>query len=149
MLEEIVHNLDYCDILVLGEELREGLETLQLPHSALLGKHLDYTNSTSGMSIYGKENNTENTQILHPACVIPTYNLNSLVCVMQVWIPWFTMLRSSDRYAIRTCRTMQQQERSEWPAPNSTGDTPATHLHSRSETRYQNGGVKLTHYLTE
>ncbi|XP_060753661.1 calsyntenin-2, partial [Neoarius graeffei] len=53
MLEEIVHNLDYCDILVLGEELREGFETLQLPHSALLGKHLDYTNSTSGMSIYG------------------------------------------------------------------------------------------------
>uniref|UniRef100_A0A3B1K661 Calsyntenin-2 n=1 Tax=Astyanax mexicanus TaxID=7994 RepID=A0A3B1K661_ASTMX len=55
VLEEMVHNLDYCDILVLGEELKGGLESLQLPRSALLGKHLDYTNSTTGMSIYGTE----------------------------------------------------------------------------------------------
>ena len=53
MLEEIIHNLDYCDILVLGEELRPEQESLQLQRSALLGKHLDATNSTSGMSIYG------------------------------------------------------------------------------------------------
>ncbi|XP_034166603.2 calsyntenin-2 isoform X1 [Pangasianodon hypophthalmus] len=64
MLEEIVHNLDYCDILVLGEELREGLETLQLPHSALLGKHLDYTNSTSGMSIYGVDSMVHYAQVI-------------------------------------------------------------------------------------
>lgn len=113
MLEEIVHNLDYCDILVLGEELREGFETLQLPHSALLGKHLDYTNSTSGMSIYGKEN-IEITQMLHTARVITTYNLKScLVSVVQVWTPWFTMRRPSDRCATRICRTMHQQECSE------------------------------------
>uniref|UniRef100_A0A3B1J3J9 Calsyntenin-2 n=1 Tax=Astyanax mexicanus TaxID=7994 RepID=A0A3B1J3J9_ASTMX len=49
VLEEMVHNLDYCDILVLGEELKGGLESLQLPRSALLGKHLDYTNSTTGV----------------------------------------------------------------------------------------------------
>ena len=53
-------------ILVLGAEQ----ESLQLPHSALLGKHLDATNSTSGMSIYGrliKTNSTHNhTQIYHP-----------------------------------------------------------------------------------
>ncbi|XP_055767745.1 calsyntenin-2-like [Salvelinus fontinalis] len=52
--EEIIHNLDYCDILVLGEELRPEQESLQLQRSTLLGKHLDANNSTSGMSIYGK-----------------------------------------------------------------------------------------------
>ncbi|XP_061683642.1 calsyntenin-2-like isoform X2 [Syngnathoides biaculeatus] len=53
LLEEVIHNLDYCDILVLGEELRPDQESLQLPRRILLGKHLDATNSTSGMSIYG------------------------------------------------------------------------------------------------
>ncbi|XP_077422320.1 calsyntenin-2-like [Vanacampus margaritifer] len=53
ILEEIIHNLDYCDILVLGEELRPDQESLQLQRSILLGKHLDATNSTSGMSVYG------------------------------------------------------------------------------------------------
>ena len=54
VLEEIIHNLDYCDILVLGEELRPEAESLQLDRSSLLGMHLDATNSTSGMSIYGR-----------------------------------------------------------------------------------------------
>ncbi|XP_048836924.1 calsyntenin-2 isoform X2 [Brienomyrus brachyistius] len=53
VLEEIIHNLDYCDLLVIGEELQTEVESLQLPHAALLGKHLDATNSTSGISIYG------------------------------------------------------------------------------------------------
>ncbi|XP_016317769.1 calsyntenin-2-like [Sinocyclocheilus anshuiensis] len=52
-LKEIAHNLDYCDIMVLGEGLRAGLESLELHHSALLGKHLQYVNSSTGMSIYG------------------------------------------------------------------------------------------------
>lgn len=55
VLEEIIHNLDYCDILVLGAELNPKQESLQLQLSALLGKHLDATNSTSGMSIYGRQ----------------------------------------------------------------------------------------------
>ena len=54
VLEEIIHNLDYCDVLVLGEELRTEQESLQLHRSSLLGKHLDATNSSSGMSIYGR-----------------------------------------------------------------------------------------------
>lgn len=54
VLEEIIHNLDYCDVLVLGEELSPGQESLELQRSELLGKHLDATNSTSGMSIYGR-----------------------------------------------------------------------------------------------
>lgn len=51
---EVMHNLDYCDILVIGEELNPDRESLEIHHSALLGKHLDATNSTSGISIYGR-----------------------------------------------------------------------------------------------
>lgn len=50
---EVMHNLDYCDVLVIGEELEPERESLELQHSVLLGKHLDATNSTSGISIYG------------------------------------------------------------------------------------------------
>lgn len=49
-----MHNLDYCDVLVIGEELNPDRESLEIHHSALLGKHLDATNSTSGISIYGR-----------------------------------------------------------------------------------------------
>lgn len=52
---EVMHNLDYCDVLVIGEELNPERESLEIHHSALLGKHLDATNSTSGISIYGKQ----------------------------------------------------------------------------------------------
>jgi len=51
---EVMHNLDYCDVLVIGEELNPEKESLEIHHSALLGKHLDATNSTSGISIYGR-----------------------------------------------------------------------------------------------
>uniref|UniRef100_A0A4W5PNU2 Calsyntenin C-terminal domain-containing protein n=1 Tax=Hucho hucho TaxID=62062 RepID=A0A4W5PNU2_9TELE len=62
--EEIIHNLDYCDILVLGEELRPEHESLQLQRSTLLGKHLDATNSTSGMSIYGVDSMSNYEQVI-------------------------------------------------------------------------------------
>ncbi|XP_077963404.1 calsyntenin-2 [Gasterosteus aculeatus] len=62
--EEIIHNLDYCDILVLGEELRPEQESLQLKRSALLGKHLDATNSTSGMSVYGVDSMSNYEQVI-------------------------------------------------------------------------------------
>uniref|UniRef100_A0A673A6C4 Calsyntenin-2 n=1 Tax=Sphaeramia orbicularis TaxID=375764 RepID=A0A673A6C4_9TELE len=64
LLEEIIHNLDYCDILVLGEELRPDQESLQLQRSALLGKHLDATNSTSGMSVYGVDSMSNYEQVI-------------------------------------------------------------------------------------
>lgn len=51
---ELMHNLDYCDVLVIGEELDPESESLDIQHSSLLGKHLDATNSTSGISIYGR-----------------------------------------------------------------------------------------------
>lgn len=49
-----MHNLDYCDVLVIGEELNPDRESLEVHHSALVGKHLDATNSSSGISIYGR-----------------------------------------------------------------------------------------------
>lgn len=52
---EVMHNLDYCDVLVIGDELNSETESLEIHHSALLGKHLDATNSTSGISIYGED----------------------------------------------------------------------------------------------
>ncbi|XP_076591911.1 calsyntenin-2-like [Chaetodon auriga] len=64
VMEEIIHNLDYCDVLVLGEELRLEQESLQLQRSALLGKHLDATNSTSGMSIYGVDSMSNYEQVI-------------------------------------------------------------------------------------
>ncbi|RXN13083.1 calsyntenin-1 isoform X4 [Labeo rohita] len=63
-LKEIAHNLDYCDIMVLGEELRVGLESLELHHSALLGKHLEYANSSTGMSIYGVDSISHYTEVI-------------------------------------------------------------------------------------
>ncbi|RVE64384.1 hypothetical protein OJAV_G00125320 [Oryzias javanicus] len=64
VLEEIIHNLDYCDILVLGEELSPEHESLQLHRSSMLGKHLDATNSTSGMSIYGVDSMSTYEQVI-------------------------------------------------------------------------------------
>ncbi|KAJ8410929.1 hypothetical protein AAFF_G00188860 [Aldrovandia affinis] len=64
VLEEIIHNLDYCDLLVMGEELNRERESLQLHRSSLLGKHLDGTNSTSGISIYGVDSMSNYEQVI-------------------------------------------------------------------------------------
>ncbi|XP_064158256.1 calsyntenin-2-like isoform X1 [Anguilla rostrata] len=64
VLEEIIHNLDYCDVLVMGEELNPGQESLHLDRSSLLGKHLDATNSTSGISIYGVDSMSNYEQVV-------------------------------------------------------------------------------------
>uniref|UniRef100_A0A8C4YHC7 Calsyntenin 2 n=1 Tax=Gopherus evgoodei TaxID=1825980 RepID=A0A8C4YHC7_9SAUR len=53
VLEEMVHNLDFCDILVIGVELDPRQECLELDRKELQGKHLDTTNSTAGYSISG------------------------------------------------------------------------------------------------
>ncbi|XP_059390007.1 calsyntenin-2-like [Carassius carassius] len=63
-LKDIAHNLDYCDIMVLGEELGAGLESLELHRSALLGKHLEYANSSTGMSIYGVDSVCHFTEVI-------------------------------------------------------------------------------------
>lgn len=54
VVEEMLHNLDFCDVLVIGAELDPEQECLELDHGELQGRHLDATNSTAGYSIYGK-----------------------------------------------------------------------------------------------
>ncbi|XP_077579903.1 calsyntenin-2 [Stigmatopora nigra] len=61
---EVMHNLDYCDILVIGDELNPLKESLSIHHAALLGKHLDAANSTTGISIYGVDSMAHYEQTL-------------------------------------------------------------------------------------
>ncbi|NWW95791.1 CSTN2 protein, partial [Rhynochetos jubatus] len=64
VLEEMLHNLDFCDILVIGTELDPEQECLELDHVELQGKHLDATNSTAGYSIYGVDSMHNYEQVL-------------------------------------------------------------------------------------
>ncbi|XP_026710382.1 calsyntenin-2 isoform X1 [Athene cunicularia] len=64
VLEEMLHNLDFCDILVIGAELDPEQECLELDHVVLQGKHLDATNSTAGYSIYGVDSMHNYEQVL-------------------------------------------------------------------------------------
>nr|XP_020648825.1 calsyntenin-2 [Pogona vitticeps] len=64
MLEEMHHNLDFCDILVIGAELDPTQECLELDRKELQGKHLDATNSTAGYSIYGVDTMKNYEQVL-------------------------------------------------------------------------------------
>lgn len=65
VLEEMLHNLDFCDILVLGGDLDPRQECLELNHSELHQRHLDATNSTAGYSIYGVGSVSRYEQVLH------------------------------------------------------------------------------------
>ncbi|OXB71213.1 UNVERIFIED_CONTAM: hypothetical protein H355_009447, partial [Colinus virginianus] len=64
VLEEMLHNLDFCDVLVSGAELDPEQECLELDRSELQGKHLDATNSTAGYSIYGVDTMHNYEQVL-------------------------------------------------------------------------------------
>ncbi|XP_008104497.1 calsyntenin-2 isoform X1 [Anolis carolinensis] len=64
LLEEMHHNLDFCDILVIGDELNPKQECLELDRKELQGKHLDATNSTAGYSIYGVDTMKNYEQVL-------------------------------------------------------------------------------------
>ncbi|XP_015726698.1 calsyntenin-2 [Coturnix japonica] len=64
VLEEMLHNLDFCDVLVTGAELDPEHECLELDRTELQGKHLDATNSTAGYSIYGVDTIHNYEQVL-------------------------------------------------------------------------------------
>ncbi|NWI88186.1 CSTN2 protein, partial [Pitta sordida] len=64
IVEEMLHNLDFCDVLVIGAELDPDQECLELDHVELQGKHLDATNSTAGYSIYGVDSMFNYEQVL-------------------------------------------------------------------------------------
>lgn len=72
---ELMHNLDYCDVLVIGEELDPEWESLEIHHSSLLGKHLDATNSTSGISIYGMVHHMSRIYCTAICCQSVSHNL--------------------------------------------------------------------------
>ncbi|KAK2090425.1 Calsyntenin-2 [Saguinus oedipus] len=61
----MLHNLDFCDILVIGGDLNPRQECLELNHSELHQRHLDATNSTAGYSIYGVGSMSRYEQVLH------------------------------------------------------------------------------------
>ncbi|XP_014643706.1 PREDICTED: calsyntenin-2, partial [Ceratotherium simum simum] len=65
VLDEMLHNLDFCDILVLGGDLDPRQECLELNHSELHQRHLEATNSTAGYSIYGVGSLSLYEQVLH------------------------------------------------------------------------------------
>ncbi|NXM11719.1 CSTN2 protein, partial [Ploceus nigricollis] len=64
VVEEMLHTLDFCDVLVIGAELDPEQECLELDHGELQGKHLDATNSTAGYSIYGVDSMFSYEQVL-------------------------------------------------------------------------------------
>ncbi|XP_064240874.1 calsyntenin-2 isoform X3 [Passer domesticus] len=64
VVEEMLHNLDFCDVLVIGAELDPEQECLELDHGELQEKHLDATNSTAGYSIYGVDSMFSYEQVL-------------------------------------------------------------------------------------
>ncbi|NWZ37070.1 CSTN2 protein, partial [Brachypodius atriceps] len=64
VVEEMLHNLDFCDVLVIGAELDPEQECLELDHGELQGKHLDATNSTAGYSVYGVDSMFSYEQVL-------------------------------------------------------------------------------------
>ncbi|NXH62592.1 CSTN2 protein, partial [Rhabdornis inornatus] len=64
VVEEMLHNLDFCDVLVIGAELDPEQECLELDNGELQGKHLDATNSTAGYSIYGVDSVFSYEQVL-------------------------------------------------------------------------------------
>ncbi|NXP16959.1 CSTN2 protein, partial [Scytalopus superciliaris] len=64
IVEEMLHNLDFCDVLVMGAELDPEQECLELDRVELQGKHLDATNSTAGYSIYGVDSMFNYEQVL-------------------------------------------------------------------------------------
>ncbi|NWU31226.1 CSTN2 protein, partial [Dyaphorophyia castanea] len=64
VVEEMLHNLDFCDVLVIGAELDPAQECLELDPRELQGKHLDATNSTAGYSIYGVDSMFSYEQVL-------------------------------------------------------------------------------------
>ncbi|XP_069473874.1 calsyntenin-2 [Ambystoma mexicanum] len=63
-VDEMIHNLDFCDILVIGHELDPSEECLELNPTELIGKHLDATNSTRGFSIFGVDSLQNYEQVL-------------------------------------------------------------------------------------
>ncbi|XP_029434628.1 calsyntenin-1 isoform X3 [Rhinatrema bivittatum] len=63
--EEIMHNLDTCDISVMGEELNQEQESLEVDMSQLQQKGIEMSSSSLGMIITGVGTMTSYEEVLH------------------------------------------------------------------------------------
>lgn len=80
----MLHNLDFCDILVLGGDLDPRQECLELNHSELHQRHLDATNSTAGYSIYGKTTLSPLTWLRYSPLRVPHAGVLSVMVLSPV-----------------------------------------------------------------
>lgn len=63
--EEIMHNLDTCEVTVIGEELNPDQESLQLDLTHLQQKGLEMTSSNQGIVITGVDTMANYEEVLH------------------------------------------------------------------------------------
>uniref|UniRef100_A0A8C5PGJ1 Calsyntenin-1 n=1 Tax=Leptobrachium leishanense TaxID=445787 RepID=A0A8C5PGJ1_9ANUR len=63
--EEIMHNLDTCEVGVVGDELNSNQESLQVDLTHLQQKGLEISNSNLGMIISGVETMANYEEVLH------------------------------------------------------------------------------------
>ncbi|XP_073459633.1 calsyntenin-1 isoform X4 [Aquarana catesbeiana] len=63
--EEIMHNLDTCEVTVVGEELNPDQESLQLDLTHLQQKGLEMTSSNQGIVITGVDTMANYEEVLH------------------------------------------------------------------------------------
>uniref|UniRef100_A0A8C4WLI0 Calsyntenin-1 n=1 Tax=Gopherus evgoodei TaxID=1825980 RepID=A0A8C4WLI0_9SAUR len=63
--EEIMHNLDTCEVTVLGEELNQEQESLEVDMTQLQQKGIEMSSSNLGMTITGVDTMASYEEVLH------------------------------------------------------------------------------------
>ncbi|XP_059808252.1 calsyntenin-1 isoform X4 [Hypanus sabinus] len=63
--EEIMHNLDMCEISVLGDELNAEQESFDVDQSQLRQRGMEVSNSSTGMTITGVDTMSNYEEMLH------------------------------------------------------------------------------------
>ncbi|NXR18018.1 CSTN1 protein, partial [Cinclus mexicanus] len=63
--EEIMHNLDMCEVTVLGEELNQEQESLEIDMTRLQQKGIEMSSSNLGMIITGVDSMASYEEVLH------------------------------------------------------------------------------------
>ncbi|KAM6336725.1 LOW QUALITY PROTEIN: calsyntenin-1 [Alca torda] len=63
--EEIMHNLDTCEVTVLGEELNQEQESLEIDMTRLQQKGIEMSSSSLGMIITGVDTMASYEEVLH------------------------------------------------------------------------------------
>ncbi|XP_072100892.1 calsyntenin-1 isoform X4 [Mobula birostris] len=63
--EEIMHNLDMCEISVLGDELNAEQESFDVDQSQLRQRGMEMSNSSTGMTIMGVDTMANYEEMLH------------------------------------------------------------------------------------